>query len=82
MTYEDHDDVTDARYHHDCDQCVSLGHFHEYDLYYCPQDGMPTVIARYGNAGQYRSGLVFGKSGADPILAVAYRRARDLKLVE
>ena len=46
------------RFEHDCDQCIPLGEFEEYDLYYCP--GEPTVIARYDNdGGDYGSGLTF-----------------------
>ena len=48
------------RYQHDdCDACVYLGQFNEYDLYYCP--GEPTVIARASSNGpDYFSGIIFG----------------------
>lgn len=50
------------KYQHDCDNCVFLGQHSEYDLYYCPQGGHPTVIARYGNKGEeYTSGLSFAE---------------------
>lgn len=47
----------------------------DFDLYYCSQGGHPTVIARYGEAGDYYSGLEFGRDGHIPALAEAYRRA-------
>lgn len=43
------------RYEHDCDYCIPLGQWQEYDLYYCPNE--PTVVARYGELGDYMSGL-------------------------
>lgn len=70
------------RHQHDCDKCVPLGQFDEYDLYFCGQGGGQTVIARYGEDGEYRSGLEFGKTGADPVLAVAYHMARSRGLIE
>lgn len=46
------------RYKHDCDKCVYLGQHENYDLYYCEQSGLPTVICRWGNNGcDYHSGL-------------------------
>lgn len=59
---------------HDCDVCVFLGSWEAYDLYYCPQSGMPTVIARYGTLGSYISGLHATRD--IPALAVAQERAR------
>lgn len=50
--------ISSRRYPHDCSQCVFLGLYQEYDLYYCPQIGLPTVLARYGHEGhEYYSGL-------------------------
>lgn len=48
-----------ARYEHDCLNCVFLGEYFEYDLYFCDHGGSSkTVIARYGNEGhEYQSGL-------------------------
>ncbi len=46
-----------ARYEHDCDQCKPLGVLDEFDLYFCQQLGVPTVIARFGPDGEYLSGL-------------------------
>lgn len=39
------------RYQHDCTACTYLGQVEEYDLYYCPQGKVPTVIARFGDEG-------------------------------
>jgi hypothetical protein len=72
--------------HPPCDECVSLGGFddtddgRQYDLYFCRQDGLPTVIARYGaDPGDYTSGL----QGAGYIvpLAEAKWRAKVKRLI-
>jgi len=50
---------------HDCGCCRFLGtHQDKYDLYFCAQGGFePTVIARYGDRGDYHSGLRFSYDG-------------------
>lgn len=49
--------------HDGCDNCVYLGPYGEHedkpthDLWFCPQSGNRTVMARYGNEGwEYHSG--------------------------
>lgn len=54
---------------HDCECCHYLGsdakNNHLFDYYVCEQGGViPTVIARYGNEGNYASGLDFVKHSA------------------
>lgn len=66
------------RYEHDCEDCVFLGQWKIYDLYYCP--GEPTVIARTGPDGEYQSGMVF--VGVSQPLTEAYNRAVELGLIE
>jgi len=46
------------RYEHDCDNCVFLGRWKEFDLYYCPsaESNNDNFIARYGTGGSYLSG--------------------------
>lgn len=67
-------DTTAPRYEHDCENCKPLGAFKEFDLYVCPtQITGPTVIARFGTDGDYKSGLCFADS--DPELGEAKRRA-------
>lgn len=44
------------RYEHDCDNCTFVDRDGEYDVYVCPQSGMPTVILRYGPEEMYYSG--------------------------
>ena len=67
-----------------CTSCIFLGHFKEsngmeYDLYYCPQQGDPTVIARYGpRPEEYISSIL---SGLNP-LKVARARAMARGLVK
>lgn len=61
----------EARYLHDCEECVFLGTHERYDLYYC--NANPTVIARYGKDGDYLSGLAC--ASLVPVLAVAAIRA-------
>lgn len=46
------------QFEHDCDSCTYLGQFEGYDLYFCQQGTLPTVIARFGNDGhEYLSGM-------------------------
>ena len=62
------------RYEHDCNTCVFLGQWKEYDLYYC--SGEPTVVARWSDeGGDYNSGIVFAERGLIPQLVVAYKRS-------
>lgn len=52
-----------------------------FDLYFCTQHGLPTVIARYGHAGpDYTSGMAL--AAVDPLLAEAKRRADERGLLE
>lgn len=49
------------RYKHDCPQCKFLGHFNQFDLYFCEQLCGPTVIARKSDdPPDYTSGISFG----------------------
>lgn len=51
-----------------------------WDLYFCPQHGLPTVIARFGHQGpDYVSGLAAGD--AIPVLGEARRRAQRKGLI-
>lgn len=71
---------TIALYDHDCAVCQFLGHFEDFDMYFCPQDGRPTVIVRDGNRPEhYRSGLAFATQ--DMALAMAYVRAHQKGLI-
>jgi hypothetical protein len=59
-----------------------LGSFDGHDLYFDPQVGLPTVIARYGAAGhEYKSGMEFARRGLDPHLVEARLRAMDRGLI-
>ena len=61
-------------YKHDCETCKPLGTFEGNDLYFCPQDGYPTVITRFSNhPGDYISGLTFADTVAS--LQEAKKRA-------
>jgi len=73
--------MENPRYVHECSTCIFLGLYEEYDLYYCPQSGNPTVIARYSSDGpDYLSSMI---SCMKP-LAEARRLAkeRNLRLYE
>lgn len=63
------------RFTHDgCPRCVFLGNWEDHDLYFCPQNGMPTVLARYGDEGShYLSGVE--AAHLVPALGEAKRRA-------
>ena len=67
---------------HDCECCQFLGSFKGEDLYYHEENRI-TLIARFGEDGDYTSGLTFAKSEKDnpesPI-GEAYRRAEALGL--
>ena len=68
------------RFLHHCPGCVFLGHHDKHDLYFCPQGGHPTVMARFDNDDpDYKSGLVL--AGADPHLHEAYERAKAKRLL-
>jgi len=78
------------KYQHDCNRCVFLGNYRgtgiadvEVDLYVCAQNKViETVIYRYGDNGNYGSGLVFAQHGAIPELVEALRRAKELGFME
>jgi len=77
VDWKDHE----PRYKHDCNQCVFLGHEREYDLYYCPQEGLPTILARYGNwGGDYLSGMPTTIFRTREPLSVGRERARAFGL--
>ena len=63
--------MSKPRYEHDCTCCTFLGGYQEYDLYHCGQDS-PTVIARFGELGDYKSGICFADTDD------ALGKARDL----
>jgi hypothetical protein len=64
----------EPRYPHDhCGLCVWLGRCGKHDLYFCPQHGLPTVIARFGAGPRYRSGM--SMADIDPQLFEARLRA-------
>lgn len=69
--------MTEARYAHDCGECVFLGTEGKHDLYFCGAN--PTVIARYGVDGDYLSGLPLVPMV--PVLAVAASHALDRGLL-
>lgn len=74
-------------YEHDCDKCIFLGSWNDlepsfqktYDLYFCSQHNLPTVVARYGNDGpDYHSGL--NMTSIKP-LKIAEQIAKNFKLI-
>lgn len=77
------------RFIHDCEECVFLGTYRgkafeeaveeeqDYDLYWCPQSGHPTLLARASDeVSDYWSGMVSGATGTVLPLAEAYKRAK------
>jgi hypothetical protein len=59
-----------------------LGSFDGHDLYFDPQIGIPTVIARFGPEGaDYKSGMEFALRGVDRHLVEARRRALERGLI-
>lgn len=73
------------RYSHDCNSCIFLGQYEEYDLYFCGKKGGKTImeatlIARSGSDGpDYISGLIFRNS--IPAIGEAFVRACDAGLL-
>ena len=64
-------------YTHDCEMCLFLGIYEGMDLYFCPQLGNPTLVARRSSDGaDYTSGVEFVESV--PALAIARLRAQTL----
>jgi len=75
-------------YKHDCSNCIFLGSYRydktDYDLYYCSNE--PTIIARYGENGEYLSGITFGlgdltENHSNSPLAVALKRGYKKGLI-
>jgi hypothetical protein len=61
-------------FRHDSTDHTFLGVFQGHDLYFSPQGGLPTVIARYGDNGpDYASGMALAE--ANSILYEARERA-------
>ena len=69
------------KHEHDCDECTFVGKFQgdkeSFDLYYCKKT-YPTVIARFGEGGEYFSGL--GLVGYIRSLGEALERVKILGL--
>ncbi len=77
----------DPRYPHDCDHCIYLGQWEEYDLYVCKsrnknpiEDIDTTIIGRYGEAGDYCSGIAFRDH--IPCLREAFKRAVERGILD
>lgn len=68
--------MSEARYRHDCEECVFLGVHEKYDLYFCGAN--PTVIARYGVDGDYLSGLALVPHVAELAVAAELALCRGL----
>lgn len=70
------------RYEHDCDSCVYLGQFEQYDLYYCHHE--PTIVCRFSSEGpDYYSGLTFAVTSKREkykvVLIRALRKSPEIK---
>jgi hypothetical protein len=65
------------QFEHGCSMgCTYLGQFEGYDLYFCPQHTIPTVIARFGDEPhEYMSGMPRPGAEALPPLAIAKKLA-------
>jgi hypothetical protein len=65
---------TPPRFEHDCKACLYLGHYVEFDVYFCAKSDGGSLIARFGGAGhQYSS------SSIDMIDPVFYRRRAEYR---
>ena len=70
------------RYQNDCCKCVPLGEYLTYDLYCCPQNGWPTVIARYEDEPSGYTSCPIGVSSELMPIREAKIRALDEGLFE
>lgn len=57
LTYDEWQAERHPQYQHDCERCTFLGRFQNHDLYHCIDPH--TLIARFGEDGEYTSGLCF-----------------------
>ena len=58
------------RHAHDCDECTFVGRMGRYDLYYHHDGEQPissTPIARYGDNGDYISGMPIANGASLPL---------------
>lgn len=68
--------MTQPRFKHDCDHCISLGHYRDHDLYICG-DEYPSVIGRFGDSPEeYQSGIGIWIREEQEVLYEAVKRAR------
>lgn len=58
-------------FEHDCDGCTFLGHVTGKDLWFCPQAGSPTVIARWSSDGPEYESMSPLSAGLSPALTAA-----------
>jgi hypothetical protein len=63
-----------------CENCTFLGSIDNHDYYFCPQHGIPTVIARYGPDHEYESGMCFAY-GESTHLTAAREMAKHKGLI-
>lgn len=81
--YDDDDKLTGfvavpnprPRYRHNCDFCVYLGEFNDFDLYYCDKYNV-TVVARWGDEFMQAKQLLGNPDKNDPALKEAVKRAK------
>lgn len=73
------------QYTHDCNNCIFLGQYENFDLYYCNITN-ETVIARYGNEGsEYMSGIGFANTSQkqdNPLYEAKQRAIKKGLIVE
>ena len=85
---------TEPMFKHDCSYCDYLGDYKAVnpndviqtrvvDLYFCGDDSIWTVIARYGNSGEeYMSGNAFAYGQSEPLTIAAKRAIKQGLLTE
>ncbi len=79
-----------TRFTHDCDKCVSLGTFHQYDLYWCVNSNnrkLDSILARFGDEPhEYKShhppGCFSGPPQAREWYQTALKRAEEKGLYD
>lgn len=72
--------MNEPKFENSSEARVFLAHFQEHDLYFDPQTGVPTIIARFGDEGpDYISGLHLAAS--NPVIAEGRRLAVERGLL-
>lgn len=67
------------RHEHECERCIFLGQYREYDLYFCPSEKRPQVIARKSDIPyDCLTGMIFSREPGPLAYALAAAKSKNL----